>query len=254
MNASSSLADSLAGILSAAYTGNSIVEVPAALAPADVQAAYAVQQRLLSLGKLEIGGWKIGAKSPTGPIQGAPLPRPRIYSGPASVARRDYPVLGIELEIFFTLGRDFRPQADPIPEQEVLDSVSTFGASIELVSSRIAGWPDGSKLSQLADLQNHGALVIGQAVAYRSDFPFAAPRVDLRFEGVPLVAGAGSNPAGDPRRLLCWLVNHCSAQGLTLPAGSIITTGSYTGMEFPARPGRVSGEIEGLPPVALELT
>jgi 2-keto-4-pentenoate hydratase len=250
----SSPADLLAGVLSAVYQGNSTVDLPAALAPTDAQVAYAVQQRFLALAKLETGGWKIGAKSDTGPIQGAPLPTRRIYSGAAAIARRDYPVLGIELEIFFTLGRDFLPQAEPVREREVLGSVSAFGASIEIVSSRIAGWPDGPKLSQLADLQNHGALVIGQTVDYRSDFAFAAPRAELRIDGVPLFAGVGSNPAGDPRRLLCWLVNHCRVQGLALPAGSIITTGSYTGMEFPKRTGHVSGKIEGLPTVVLELT
>jgi 2-keto-4-pentenoate hydratase len=253
MDASSTPAELLAGLLYGAYKANSTAQVPAALAPQDAQAAYAVQQRFLALGGLETGGWKIGAKTDTGPIQGAPLPKRRILAGPASIDRRDYPVLGIELEIFFTFGRDFLPQAEPVPEGEVLDSVDAFGASIEIVSSRIAGWPDAAKLSQLADLQNHGALVIGQRTGFRSDFPFAAPHVDLRIDGVPLVSGVGRNPAGDPRRMLCWLVNHCRVQGLALPAGTIITTGTYTGMEFPLQTGSIRGEIEGLPAVALEL-
>jgi 2-keto-4-pentenoate hydratase len=253
MDAASSPADSLAGMLYGAYKANSTAVVPAAMAPQDAEAAYAAQQGFLALGGLETGGWKIGAKSDTGPIQGAPLPRRRILASPASIDRRDYPVLGIELEIFFTFSRDFLPQAEPVPESEVFDSVNAFGASIEIVSSRIAGWPDGSKLSQLADLQNHGALVVGQSTGYRSDFPFSAPQVDLRIDGVQLVGGIGRNPAGDPRRLLCWLVNHCRVQGLALPAGCIVTTGSYTGMEFPMRSGSIRGEIEGLPAVALEL-
>jgi 2-keto-4-pentenoate hydratase len=254
MPTSSSPAELLAGALYQAYESNSEVELPPALEPQDALAAYAVQKRFLGLGGLATGGWKIGAKSESGPIQGAPLPRQRIYPGLAQIDRRDYPVLGIELEIFFTFSRDFLPQAQPVPEKEVMDSVSAFGVSIEIVSSRIAGWPDTPKLTQLADLQNHGALVIGQSVRYRSDFPFSAPHVDLRIDGEPLVGGVGRNPAGDPRRLLCWLVNHCRVQGLALAAGSIITTGSYTGMEFPTRTGRISGEIEGLPAVSLELS
>lgn len=249
----SSSADTLADVLSIAYNGNSIAMVPAALEPANTDIAYEVQQRFLSKCNVGIGGWKIGAKSETGPIQGAPLPLPRIYSRSASIARRDYPVLGIELELIFSFNRDFLPQPDPVPERDVLESVNAFGASIEIVSSRIAGWPETPKLSQLADLQNHGALVIGKMVEYRSDFSFADPMADLRINGVPLFSGAGRNPAGDPRRLLCWLVNHCRERGLALPAGSIITTGSYTGMEFPAHAGTVTGEIAGLPAVTFEL-
>ena len=39
-----------------------------------------------------------------------------------------------------------------------------------------------------------------------------------------------------------------------LLAGSIITTGSFTGMAFPDRACRVTGKIAGLPGVSLVLT
>ena len=243
----------LATLLGAAYVDHATVTVPPALEPPDIESAYAVQQHLLKYCQLETGGWKIGAKSETGPIQGAPLPRPRIHPRHAAIALRDYPVLGVELEIAFAFGRDFAPQAAPVPEREVWDSLSGFCASIEIVASRLDGWPQVPKLVQLADLQNHGALIVGEMAAYRHDFAFAAPQVDLCIDGVPLVRGIGSNPAGDPRRLLGWLVEHCRSKGLMLPAGSIVTTGSYTGMEFPARAGRVTGEIAGLPPVSVDL-
>ena len=255
MNASSSAAD-LAELLGRAYQDKTTVRLPAALEPADLQAAFALQQRLLQRCGLATGGWKIGAKSPDGPIQGAPLPQTRIYSSAAAIARRDYPVLGLELEVYFVLDRDFGPQDRPVPEREVLASIASFGAAIEIVSSRISGWPDAPKLSQLADLQNNGALIVGSSVdyrSYRSDFPFAAPRLAFSLAGVPLTAGPARNPAGDPRRLLSWLVNQCRASGLSLPAGSIIPTGSYTGLELPAQAGTVCGEIAGLPAVCCEL-
>jgi 2-keto-4-pentenoate hydratase len=252
MNGSSS-ADALADLLSNAYNSNLLAKMPAALEPANVDDAYDVQQRFLKKCNVGTGGWKVGSKSETAPIHCAPLPLPRIYSSSASIARRDYPVFALELELIFTLDRDFLPQPEPISERHLLESVSAFGASIEIASSRIDGWPDTPKLSQLADLQSHGALVIGDMVEYRSDFSFTAPTVDLRIDGVPLFSGAGRNSAGDPRRLLWGLVNHCSAKGLTLPAGSIITTGSFTGMEFPAHGGTVMGEITGLPAVTFEL-
>ena len=249
-----SATDALADLISIAYKGNSTAQVSAALEPADVAGAYEVQQRVLKMCDVRTGGWKIGAKSETETIQGAPLPESRIYPSAASISRRDYPVLGIELELVFSVEWELLPRRDPISERQVLESIGAFGASIEIVSSRIAGWPQTPKLIQLADLQNHGALIISKMVEYRSDFAFAGPMVDLRIDGVPLFSGAGHNPAGDPRRLLCWLVNHCRERDLPLPASSIITTGSYTGIEFPAHAGTVTGEIAGLPPVFFELT
>ena len=223
------------------------------LAPADAAAAFAVQQRTLALRGQAIGGWKVGAKSPAGPIQGAPLPGDRILAAGAVVRCEDYPVLGLELEIAFRFGRVFEPSAEPYADEVVLAGVASMLATIEIVSSRFAQWPDVDKLCQLADLQNHGALACGEAVAYSADFPFTAPSLTFMFDGVDIVKSPVANPAGDPRRLLAWVVNHCTAQGITVDSGTVVTTGSYTGMHFASAPGTVSGMIRGLPPVSLTL-
>ena len=71
--------------------------------------------------------------------------------------------------------------------------------------------------------------------------------------GKELMAGVAANPAGDPRRLLPWLVEHCSKSGITIDAGCVITTGSYSGMYFADGAGTATGVIEGLPRVILTL-
>ena len=53
--------------------------LPPELIPADADAAYAIQHEILRASGARIGGWKIGAKSETGPIQGAPLPAGDVY-------------------------------------------------------------------------------------------------------------------------------------------------------------------------------
>ncbi|GAB7542384.1 hypothetical protein CS8_020500 [Cupriavidus sp. 8B] len=42
-------------------------------------------------------------------------------------------------------------------------------------------------------------------------------------------------------------------RGMTLGHGTLVTTGSYTGMHFPAQAGVALGRIAGLPPVELIL-
>ncbi|WP_394778135.1 2-keto-4-pentenoate hydratase [Undibacterium sp.] len=243
----------LAELLSGAYQTQSSVAVPATQAIADADQAYAVQRDFLSRVSIHTGGWKIGAKSSDGPIQGSPLPLDGIYQNNAVLNKKHFPILGLELEIAFSFDRDFTAADAALSDVDIMQHLHTMQASVELVSSRLAGWPEVGKLLQLADLQNHGALVTGDPVVYDADFPFLNPRVSFRIADNEIFNGKGSNPAGDPRRLLPWLVRHCAAQGLTLASGTTITTGSYTGVHFPLEAGAVRGKVQGLPPIQFQL-
>jgi 2-keto-4-pentenoate hydratase len=242
----------LASRLALAWDSVTPIALPPELVPDDVDSAYAVQHLTLSLRGQEIGAWKVGAKGSDGPPQGAPLPA--ALASPAQLPRATYGrLLGLELEIAFRFGRDFAPRALPYSDEEVLAGVDGVCAAIELVASRLT--PEADKLAQLADLQNHGALVIGDCVPYDPDLPLLAPVLTWRYDEQDLApATPPANPAGDPRRLLAWVVNHGSRQGLMFKAGTLITTGSYTGCQLPSGPGTALGLIADLPPVQLTLT
>jgi 2-keto-4-pentenoate hydratase len=228
--------------------------LPPELIPADADAAYAIQHEILRVSGARIGGWKIGSKSDTGPIQGAPLPAGDVYDTGAKLPREVFAPLALELEIAFRFGRRFEPASARYSEDEVLAGIGSFGATIEIVASRYAEWPNVDKLAQLADLQNNGALIVGEFAPYRDDFPFVAPSLRFSFEERNVVLDAAANPAGDPRRLLPWLVNHCAVhRGVAVTPEMVITTGSYTGMFFPQSAGTASGCIEGLAPVSVTL-
>jgi 2-keto-4-pentenoate hydratase len=51
-----------------------------------------------------------------------------------------------------------------------------------------------------------------------------------------------------------WLANHCAARGLGLAAGQVVTTGSFTGMQFAPAGAQVRGEIDGLGAVEAAFT
>ncbi|HEY2023004.1 2-keto-4-pentenoate hydratase, partial [Paraburkholderia sp.] len=207
--------------------------LPPDLIPADASAAYAIQHEILSACGARIGGWKIGAKSASGPIQGAPLPDVDQHADGARLPHAGFAPLGLELEIAFRFGRRFEPSTTRYSEDEVKAGIASTGATIEVVASRYAAWPHIDKLAQLADLQNHGALIVGEFIPYREDFPFIAPSLHFSFNGQDVVESAPANPAGDPRRLLTWLVNHASSRGIAVTPEMVVTTGSYTGMFFP---------------------
>jgi 2-keto-4-pentenoate hydratase len=239
-------------IVEAMRQGQKITEVRPEYVPADTASAYAVQQQILRLRDTTVGGWKVGSKSPTGPIFGALLPDDGLFASRSQLEYIEYPSPILELEIAFRLNREFAPRPQPYSDEEVLSSIGSMGATVEVVTSRFAAWPKIEPMLALADLQNHGALVVGEFIDYDPDFPFLEPALTFTYADEDIVPGDGANPAGDPRRLLPWLVNHYSAQGLTVTPDLVITTGSYTGMYRTQGPGLALGEIRGLPPISVE--
>jgi 2-keto-4-pentenoate hydratase len=225
--------------------------LPEGARPAHSDEAYAAQEATLRVLDAKIGGWKVGAKTPDGPIQGAPLPADGMHKTGARLALHAFGKAGLELEVAFRLGRRFEPGSGPYSDDDVLAAIESVHASIEVVASRFAAWPDVEKSWQLADLQNHGALIVGEGVPYDAAFPFVSPAMTFTYDSAPLFQGEPANPAGDPRRLLAWTVNHSVSRGLSVERGTVITAGSYTGLAFPGAPGTAIGVIEGLPAVEL---
>lgn len=225
--------------------------LPEGARPSSADEAYAAQGAMLRALGARAGGWKVGAKSVDGPIQGAPLPADGVHRLGASLSMSAFGRAGLELEVAFVIDRRFEANSGPHSDADVFAAIGSVHATIEVVASRFAAWPDVEKLWQLADLQNHGALVTGEGVPYDDAFPFVAPAMTFTLDGKPLFGGKPANPAGDPRRLLAWTVNHAVSHGIAIEAGTVITAGSYTGLAFPDAPGTVLGTIEGLPPVEM---
>lgn len=253
MNHSSHPAKIAELIVGAMHDGQKLNDVPPEYVPVDAASAYALQREVLRLRDTGVGGWKVGAKSPSGPINGALLPEDGLFSSGSQVECIDYPQPILELEIAFRLNREFSPRELAYTDEEVLGSIGSMAATIEVVSSRFAAWPKIEPLLALGDLLNHGALIVGEFVPYDADFPFVEPALTFTYGDEDIVPGDGANPAGDPRRLLPWLVNHHTQNGLSVTPDLVITCGSYTGMYKTQGPGLASGEVRGLPPVSVEL-
>jgi len=126
-------------------------------------------------------------------------------------------------------------------------------AVVEIVDSRYTHWPQVDKLAQLADLQNNGALLVGDAAPYDPDFDFISPSMSFACGPQVIFSGSAGNPAGDPRRLLIWWVRKWLAAGQVITPSSVVTTGSYTGIYWAPGPDEVIGEIEGVGRVAFHL-
>ena len=226
-----------------------------ALAPLTRAQAYHVQQCLLSLlGEARVG-WKVGTCDADDGVCGAPLPASALKRPGSPLEFAPNQVVGLEVELAFRLTDLARLASEPLPEAVFLrEGIRDMALAVEAVSSRWAGWPDVPEGLKLADLQNHGALLLGQPIAYDPEFPFLAPQVELMVAGQNRAKCPAANPAGDPRRLLQPFIRQCQHFERPIGAEDWITTGSYSGICF-AEWGatRAHAMIEGLGEVGITL-
>ena len=220
--------------------------------PADRDGAFAIQDATVA-GLGPIGGWKVGAKAIDAPPACAPLPAAGMLPSGAVLQGPPWQLRGIEVEVAFRLGTDLDPKGRLLPRAEIVAAIGEVLPVIEVVETRLADWRLSEPLAMLADLQSHGALVLGAPAAVAPD------AVDLReleaylaFDGQAVASARGANPAVDVWRLLAWLALHCSERGLPLRAGQIVTTGSCTGMLFAPAGASVLGQLAGVGQVQLQ--
>lgn len=219
--------------------------------PPDRAAAYAVQDAVVAqLGA--VGGWKVGARSPAMEPTCAPLPASGLLASDSALIGPPWAMRGIEVEVAFRLGRDLQPADAGLPPADIAQAMDAVLPAVEVVETRLADWRDSDPLAQLADLQSHGALVLGEPAALPPDaVNLRTMQAYLAFDGQPVASTRGANPAADVWRLLAWLAFHCVQRGQPLRAGQVITTGSCTGMLFAPDGARVTAQLEGIGRVEL---
>jgi 2-keto-4-pentenoate hydratase len=233
-----------------------IEELAAPDIPADAGAAYAIQHEVLRLMKARIGAWKVGARTPSAPPSGAPIGTTLVHASPARLELASFFRVLIEMEIAFRFEHALPARAEPYTRGEVLGALGGVAVTLEVVDSRFAQWPNLAPLAQLADSQNNGALIVGGFEPYNvvtPGFDFLAPRLELTLDGESIVPAAVGNPAGDPRELLVWFVNHCSHMGLAVEPFWTITAGTYTGAHRVEVPGLLRGSIDRIGEIELAL-
>jgi 2-keto-4-pentenoate hydratase len=204
--------------------------------------AYAIQDTV-ARETGPIGGWKVGAKDAAAVPTCAPIPAAVLHPSPAELPAQEFHMIGIEAELAFRFGRAFAPGARAVTPDEVLDGVASVHAALEIVDTRLGEWRRRDRLWLLADSQMNAGLVYGaSATSWRGLALDQAP-VRLTVNDTLRVERRGGNPGGHPVRLLVWLVNHVCRERGGLAQGSLVTTGSCTGMIFVEPGARVEADF-----------
>ena len=161
---------------------------------------------------------------------------------------------GIEAEIALRLRESVSPaRAAALREDEVDALIAEMMVSIEVVDSRWLEGHEAPALLRLADLQSHGALSLGSAVPYaRRDW--SRQRCVVTIGGDAPVTRTGTHSLGDPAWLLPQWLRHATRHGRAVPAGTVVTTGTWVGI-LPARAGdEVTVEFDGIGKATVRLS
>ena len=223
---------------------------PEHLIPRDWEEVTATQlatMRLLG----PIGGWKVGAHDMAAVPIASPLPLGGIVASPAAVTSR---FRGVECEVSFRMARALPARPEPYDQAEIVAAIGSCQATIEIVSARFNNHPALDKFSLAADLGAHHGLCVGAPAAAWTPDMFAGLGVALIIDGATHREAVGSNPGGtDLMRLLVWLANCAVVRGAGgIAAGAVITTGSWTGLNFVAPGAVVTAQFSGFPPAVVE--
>lgn len=216
----------------------------------DMQAAYAVQASLARALGCSDGSvarfWKSGGPRRDAVLTHAPLPPGRVWHSPADAGTAPLRLRHIEAEIALRLGEDVdATRAAGLDHAAAQSLVDAMCVSIEIVDSRWAEGLQASALAKLADLQSHGALVLGEWQPFVQR-DWAHQTCELTIGPAPPQRFTGTHPLGDPAFVLpAWLV-HATRDGGVVRAGTVVTTGSWCGMPQAQAAEQVAVRFDGL--------
>jgi hypothetical protein len=195
--------------------------------------------------------WKSGGPGRAQPLVHAPLPEPGVLSGLAEAPPPSpvFQLRGAEAEIALRIGSAVSAeQAAALDHAAALALVDAWCVALEWVDVR---WRDGLKapaLAQLADGQCHGGLLLGdwQGMDALQGRDWSAQTCAVTLNGGAPQVFIGTHSLGDPAWLLRdWLQHVAQAYG-SVPAGTVVTTGTWCGCMQLQAGDRFHAEFAGL--------
>lgn len=202
--------------------------LPPGAAPKTPADGHAVQDRILAITGEPVAAMKVVAND-EGVLRGA-IPASLVLASPATMLAAFSPRRGLEAEIAFRLDRTLPQREAPYSRDEVASAVTALVA-IEAVETRFSRL-DAPLLDRLADSLSNGALVTGTVRPDWRDFDLPALEVAVSVAGREVKrCKGGYTVAAHPLDPALALINAITTSA-PVPASFIITTGTYSGLDF----------------------
>lgn len=239
--------------------------LPAGLAPATAEQAYAIQDAFVALRAEKLGaiaGYKVALASEAmrrfvgvdAPQLGAML-ESTLHRTPARVRAADYVHLIVEFEIAVEMAEDL-PAADaPFGRERVAAAVDTVMAAIELADDRHADYAQLARhpFELIADNGWSEGAVLGLPTLGWKNLDLAALVGRASINGDPVGEGRGEAAMGHPFDSVAWVANLLSAHGRGLLRRDIVLTGSLITSKSVRAGDKVAFVVEGLGAAELQV-
>ena len=230
-------------------------------APADLAAAYAIQDRTVAASGRAVAGWKVAMIPP--PLRdalGADRLAGPIFADSVQEAGAEgslqvpvYPgFAALECEFVLRLARPLDPSGAPFTPDSLADAVASLHAGVEIASSVVAGNGDAGPCPTVADLGNNGGAIIGPAIPDWHDKAPAGLVSRMAVDGATVGEGSAEAVPGGPLAALAFLANLLAGRGIGLKAGDIVLTGQTNGVHRVKAGQSARAEFPGV--MALDLT
>jgi 2-keto-4-pentenoate hydratase len=198
--------------------------------------------------------WKSGGPSRDAVQTHAALPPEGVWASPADARNWPFNIRLIEVEIALRLKREVSAEeaAAMRTPADATAHVDAMAVSIEIVDSRWQQGVEAPALLKLADLQSHGALVLGEWTPY---VPRAwnAQVCHVRIGQQTPAQWRGSHSMGDPAWVLPQWLRHVTRDGRPASAGTVVTTGTWCGMLPASKGDLVTARFEGIGEACVQL-
>lgn len=175
----------------------------------------------------------------------------QIHPDGVTVHRREHVRLGIETEIAVRLAHALPPRPEPYGRDEMADAVEAMMAAVELVDDRYVDFATIGAPTLVADNAFDAGSVLGSAVASWRGLVLDQLTARTFRDGELIAEGCSDSLLGHPLDALAWLANLRSRLGLGLAAGTFVSLGTMTPVQWVEGPSTWRVEVEGLGAVAV---
>lgn len=223
--------------------------------------AYAVQELVrkeLAPEQAAVGRyWKSGASSRDASLLSSTLLDSGVWTSPAQARGWPFNMRLIEIEIALKTNRLVTPaEAATLTHEQAHALIGAMAVTIEVVDSRWQQTEQLQPLLKLADMQTHGALVVGTWMPYSAhevERDWARQRCTVKIGQAPAQEFVGTHSMQDPRWLLPFWLRHITASGAAVPAGTVVTTGTWCGVPSAQPNDLVVASFDGVGMTSVQL-
>ena len=191
----------------------------------------------------------------TEPCMGLMLEKNIRYS-PSELSSTDFVQLGIECEVGVSLKHDLSHDEAPYDVNKVSEAVEYIMPAFEVIDNRrTPGLPAdiNLKIAVASNISNAG-VILGEPVSNWKEIDLISAYGYMSINNRLVGDGHGYDVMGHPLNPLAGLANKLSSQGISLPAKSLIITGSIVSPKFLKTGDSAFISIEGLGTAELNVT